>query len=466
MKIGSEEGWYRGNPLAPLGRGFFHNYHLKRLKEKEMTELHLDKWQEIYAQRVHSIRPSAVRILFAAAARPDIISLAGGMPHASSFPLQEILEATRKVIEKEGEIAFQYGSSEGNIELRKFIANFMKDDGIKVYPEDIIITDGAQQALDLVAKIMINPGDPVITEAPSYVGALNAFLSYQSKIIGIPLDDDGLQTEHLPRTLERLKKDGLKPKFIYTIPNFQNPGGVSLSLERRKFLVSWAKENKILLIEDNAYGPLSFKEKPLPTLKSMNSDVIYLGTFSKIFSPGVRIGWLTAPRPILEKMIPGKEAVNLCPSPFTQKVLVTYLKSNDIKKHIQHLVSLYKKRKNAMLDALNKFFPEEASWTKPQGGFFVWATLPSYINTTEMLAKALEEKVAYVPGEAFFADGRGLNSMRLNFSFPDPEAIYEGIKRLAKVVKEQFTIYRAFFKVPATFQNTKSSKGNKKIEKN
>ena len=409
-----------------------------------MSEVDLDRWQNIYAERVMSIRPSVVRMLFAAASRPDIISFAGGMPHPLSFPLPEINEVAREVIEREGRSAFQYGPSEGYWELREFISQWIAQDGIKAHPEDILITDGAQQALDLLGKIFVDPGDPLIVEAPSYVGALNAFLSYQADIIGVPMDDDGLQVELLPRVLSKLEAKKERPKFLYAIPNFQNPAGVTLSLERRKKLVEIARDRDILLVEDDAYGHLCFEGERLPTLKSMNEEIIHISTFSKIFSPGIRVGWLTAPRPIIEKMCPGKEAVNLCPSPFTQRLLLAYLKTNDIHQHVKKIISLYRERRDAMLSALEEFFPEEARWTRPRGGLFIWATLPSYIDTTELLAEAISEaKVAFVPGQAFFAGGQGTECMRLNFSFPDKESIHEGIKRLAKVIKKQMELYRA-----------------------
>lgn len=409
-----------------------------------MSEIELDRWQEIYAQRVNSIRPSAVRMLFAAASRPDIISFAGGMPHPLSFPLPEINEVVNDVIGRDGRSAFQYGPSEGYWELREFIAEWVAQDGIKTHPEDILITDGAQQALDLLGKMFVDPGDPLIVEAPSYVGALNAFLSYQADVIGVPVDDDGLRVELLPQVLSELQAKGRKPKFLYAIPNFQNPAGVTLSLQRRKKLIEIVQDQDILLVEDDAYGHLCFEGKRLPTLKSMHEETVHVSTFSKVFSPGIRVGWLTAPHAIIEKLCPGKEAVNLCPSPFTQRLLMAYLKAHDIRQHVKKIISLYRERRDAMLSALEEFFPEEARWTRPRGGLFIWATLPSYIDTSELLAESISEaKVAFVPGQAFFAGGAGGESMRLNFSYPDKEAIHEGIKRLSKVIKKQMELYRA-----------------------
>lgn len=408
-------------------------------------EIRLDIWEKFYAQRVSSIRPSIVRMLFAAASRPDIISFAGGMPHPRSFPVKEITQVIREVFDQ-AEISFQYGPSEGLWELREEISKLMKEREMNVHPEEVLITDGAQQGLDLLGKIFINPGEVVVTEGPSYVGALNAFLSYEARIVSVAMDEEGVESELLDETLSSLKKRGEKPKFIYLIPNYQNPTGLSLSLKRRKEIVEIAEKHQMLLVEDDAYGYLGFSPNTLPTLKKLKEDIIYLNTFSKTFSPGMRIGWLTAPKPVLEKFSKAKEAENLCPSSFTQKVLLAYLKRFDLKEQARKVARMYQERCQAMLQALEETFPNEAIWTKPEGGLFVWVTLPDYFDTTEMLAKALEEKVAYIPGEAFYADGRGKNSIRLNFSYSEVDVIWEGIKRLNKVVKEQFKIYKAFYK--------------------
>ncbi len=419
-----------------------------------MSQIHLDKWIKIYAQRVKSIRPSVVRMLFAAASRKDIISFAGGMPHPKSFPLEQIKKISHKLIEEEGEAAFQYGPSEGIWELREKIAELLRGEGIEIHGDDLIITDGAQQALDLLGKIFLDEGSTVVVEAPSYVGALNAFLSYEANVLGIPLDEEGLDVEELEI---RLKKERKPPRFIYTIPNFQNPAGVTLSLERRKRLLEIVRGMEILLAEDNPYGPLRFDGEDLPHLRTYDENLIYLGTFSKVFSPGLRIGWVVAPRPILEKMIKAKESVNLCPSPFTQRIILYFLKHYSLEEHIKKLRNLYRERRDAMVKSLEEHFPEESSWTHPQGGFFVWVTFPSYVDTTKMLPKALEAKVAYIPGEAFFADGKGNNFIRLNFSYSEPEIIEEGIKNLGKVVKDYIALSLAFApkKIPSHIEGGK-----------
>jgi DNA-binding transcriptional MocR family regulator len=432
--------------------GFNANFNFKG--NLVMSQIHLDKWVNIYAQRVKSIRPSAVRMLFAAASRKDIISFAGGMPHPKSFPLEKIKEISRRLIEEEGEAAFQYGPSEGIWELREKIAELLQSEGIHVHGDDLIITDGAQQALDLLGKIFLDEGSTVVVEAPSYVGALNAFLAYEANVCGIPLDEEGLLIEELE---ERLKKRKNPPRFIYTIPNFQNPAGVTLSLERRKRLLEVAQRMGILLAEDNPYGRLRFEGEDLPHLRSYEEDLIYLGTFSKIFSPGLRIGWVVAPKPILEKMIKAKESVNLCPSPLTQRIILYFLKHYSLEEHIKKLKELYRERRDAMVKSLQEYFPEESSWTHPQGGFFVWVTLPSYVDTTKMLPKALEAKIAYIPGEAFFAEEESNNFIRLNFSYSEPEVIEEGIKRLAKVAKDYIALSRAFGskKIPSQVERRK-----------
>jgi 2-aminoadipate transaminase len=406
-----------------------------------------DQWLHLYAQRTAGMKSSAIRDLLSVTARPDIISLAGGLPYTRISPMNKIIEATRKVMHNEGGAALQYGPSEGHEGLKEYIVEMMKEERIYAEPEDILITDGAQQGLDLVSKIFLNPGDKIVVEAPSYTGGLNAFVSYQAQMVSIPVDNDGLRIDLLAKQLEEIKNTSgtaSLPKFIYVIPNFHNPAGVTLSEERRLKLLAIAKKYGVLILEDNPYGRLRFEGESIKSLRAMDDSVIYLSTFSKIFAPGVRLGWVTAPRPILEKLIFGKQPADLCSSSFTQRVVEEYLRSNSWHEHLEVLIKIYRERRDVMLEALDEFFPEEAHWTKPQGGFFVWATLPEYIDTTEMLAEAISEKVAYVPGRAFFADGSGANCMRLAFCYPKKEAIYEGIKRLAKVIRRKMELYRAF----------------------
>jgi 2-aminoadipate transaminase len=412
-----------------------------------MGEFKFDRWANLYAQRISSIRSSVIRDLISVAVRPDIISFAGGLPHPKSFPVPEIDKAIKEVLKNNSDIALQYGPSEGHLGLREEICKMMSEENIKVYPDEILITEGAQQALDLIGKIFINPGDCIILEAPSYVGAINAFAAYEVNAKTIPLDEDGIRIDKLENEMEKLKKKNIIPKFLYVIPNFQNPAGVTLSQERRDELIALSTEYNLLVIEDNPYGSLCFEGTKFKSLKLLDQGVTYLGTFSKILTPGLRTGWVAAPKAIIEKLIQVKQAADLCGSAFNQKIIEAYLRNNDLNKHIEKIIKMYKLRRDVMLEALEEFFPEEATWTEPRGGLFLWATLPKFINTDEMLADAIEEKVAYVPGSAFYPDGKIKNSMRLNFSFAEPEDIKTGIKRLAKVIKDQISIVKSFYKM-------------------
>lgn len=409
-------------------------------------ELHFDKWVDLYASRTASMKASEIRDLFVVASRPDIISFAGGMPETRSFPMEKVIDATRRAMESDGSAALQYGSSEGHTELKEAIVGLMAADSIKVHPEDIIVTGGGQQALDLLGKIFINPKDKILVEAPSYVGAIQVFNSYQADMVSIPLDENGLQVDLLKKKLEDLKAKGEQAKFVYVVPDFHNPAGVTLSAERRKKLLALAEEYNLLILEDNPYSRLRFEGDHLKPMRSENPLVVYLSTFSKIFSPGVRLGWITAPRPILEKLNLAKQAADLCTSSFAQRVVCEYFKGDFWEKHVNHLANTYRNRRDAMVAAMEEFFPPEVTWSVPHGGLFLWAILPEYIDTTEMLAEAISEKVAYVPGRAFFPDRSGKNCMRLNFSYPNEKEIHTGIKRLAKVIKDQMALYQSVTK--------------------
>ncbi len=401
-----------------------------------------DKWSSSYAHRVASIKSSAIRDLLGVATRPDIISFAGGLPSPEAFDRHAVERAVADVLGEEFEPALQYGPSEGLESLRESIAVLMKREGVHVHPDDILITDGAQQALDLLGKVFLEPGSEAVVEAPSYVGALNAFLAYEPRITAIPLDDEGIDVGALERELDERSHT---PRFVYVVPNFHNPAGVTLSAVRRDALLALAAERDITLIEDNPYGELRFDGDPLPSLRSRNDEIVYLGTLSKVLSPGLRIGWASAPRPILEKMQHAKQGADLCSSSLTQHVADRFLRAIDFDTHVEHIRDLYRSRRDAMLAALEEFFPDECVWTRPAGGFFLWAQVPEYVDTVDMLAEAVEHKVAYVPGDAFYADGRGRDRMRLSFCYPDEDEIHEGVKRLAVVVKDQIAMYRAIF---------------------
>lgn len=407
-------------------------------------EIKLDKWSLFYSERAALLKSSAIRNLFSLIDQPDIISMAGGAPYTKAIPPEKVIDATIKVMSLNGSSALQYGPARGYEGLKKYITELLSLEEIYTEPDDILITDGAQQGLDLVTKIFINPGDTILAEGPSYVGALQSFLSYQANVIHISMDSNGIKTNLVANKLKELLKKHKLPKFIYVVPNFQNPAGITMSEERRKHLLSLAEKFDLLILEDNPYGAVRFESENIPSLIKRNKErIIYLGTFSKIFSPGVRLGWVIAPRPILEKLVIAKEAANLCASEFTQRIVEVFFRDINWNSHIKKLVFIYRNRCKAMLQALEKYAPRGVSWTKPQGGLFLWLTLPKYIDTSEMLAQAIEEeKVAYVPGDAFYANGQGRNCMRLNFSYPNEDEIKEGIRRLGKVIKKQIDMYK------------------------
>lgn len=388
------------------------------------------------------MRTSAVRDLFGAASRSDVISLSGGMPDVRLVPHEDVAAAAQKAIANAGAVALQYGSTEGRLETRELICELMAEIGVRTKPGNIIVTHGAQEALDILARTFIDPGDTIITEGPTYLGALQAFTAYQPHILCIPLDDEGMQVDVLEEELKKLGRRGAK--FIYTIPNFQNPGGVTMSAERRRRLVELAQEYEIPLIEDDPYGRLRFEGGHQLPLKALDDDVIYLGTFSKIFGPGVRLGWMVAPDPIVARFNMVKQGGDLSGSPFAQVTIEEYFNSNNWRKTVQEQTKAYHERRDAMLEALEEHFPPDATWTHPEGGFFVWVTLPPYVDTADMLPEALEKGVTYVPGDGFFPDGRGRNSMRIAFCYEKPEDLREAIRRLGEAIDEKLELYRAF----------------------
>lgn len=412
-----------------------------------MTSAHLtfDRTYEMVSERVKKMRSSAVRDLFAAAARPDVISLSGGMPDVSLLPREAIVKATFAACNDERAVALQYGSTDGRRETKQVLSDVMRDSGMRAKPENILITTGAQEALDLLAKAFINPHDIIITEGPTYLGALQAFSAYEPDFCCIPLDEEGMRMDLLEEQLIHIGKDNPRLKLCYVIPNFQNPAGVTLSQSRRKRLLELADEFGFLVIEDDPYGRLRYEGGHMIPLKKMDDRVIYLGTVSKIFAPGLRTGWIAAPRDVLAKVNLVKQGTDLCGSSFDQVVVEHYFTDTPWQKTLQSFVETYRLRRDAMLSALQKYFPPEASWTRPEGGFFVWVTLPLYFDTESMLSEALEAGVTYVPGDSFFPDAQaGKNSFRINFSFESPDHIDEALCRLAKVIDKRLELYRAF----------------------
>jgi 2-aminoadipate transaminase len=404
----------------------------------------LDRWYDSYAQRTAGLAASEVRALFAVASRPEVVSLAGGMPFVSALPRELVMGAMDRVMRENGAVALQYGSGQGAPALREHILDVMALEGIRGSVDDVVVTTGSQHALELVSKIFLDPGDVVLAEAPSYVTALVVFKSFQAQVEHVETDENGLIPEALRQRIARLKADGKRIKFLYTVPTFGNPSGVTLSWERRLEILEIARSNDILVLEDNPYGLLYFGGPPPHAMRSVEEDgVIYLGTFSKTLAPGFRVGWALAPHAIREKLILANEAAVLSPSSFTQLIISEYLAAADWKGQIDTFRGVYRERRDAMLTALGDYLPD-LSWTVPNGGFYVWLTLPSNIDSKSMLPRAVKELVAYTPGTAFYADGGGRNNMRLAFCYPTPEFIREGIRRLSTVINGERDLLTTF----------------------
>jgi len=406
------------------------------------TARDIERYAALFAQRTRVMRSSAMRDLMALVEREDVISLAGGLPDTSTFPPDSYAALMGEVAARSCARALQYGPTEGLERIRECIATVMAAEGVRIHRDELLVTTGAQQAIDLVCKTLIDPGDVIVAEAPTYPGAIPTFCSYQADVVQVELDRDGMRVDLLEATLEGLEREGRRPKFIYTVPNFHNPAGVTMSLERRRALVALAAERELLILEDNPYGLLRYEGDPLPALRSLDEEfVIYAGTFSKILSPGVRLGWAAAPAPILARLAVGKQGSDLCSSSLSQYFVCAYFDAGPWEEYLGSLVEIYRRRRDVMLDALAEHLPREAEWTRPQGGLFIWATLPDYIDTTDLLARALDDRVAFVPGRAAFVDGRGGSSMRLNFSCVGEDEIREGVSRIGEVVREQVALY-------------------------
>jgi 2-aminoadipate transaminase len=387
------------------------------------------------------MKGSAIRELLKVTQMPDVISFAGGMPAPEIFPVEEFKEACIRVLDEHGSEALQYGTTDGYLPLREMISRHTNQYGIKVTADNIMITNGSQQALDLLGKIFINPGDRVLVESPTYLGALQAWNTYNAQYVTVPSDDDGIQVDKLEMALRA------GPKFMYVLPNFQNPTGVTLPLERRERLVELADRYGVPIIEDDPYGQLRFEGKHIPTVEylddqlhgngtSYHGNVIYLSTFSKILAPGIRLAWVVATPEIIQKLVTAKQGADLHTSTFNQIVAYEVSRKGFLDEHIKRINSVYKERRDIMLEELEKNMPEGVKWTKPLGGLFLWVSLPEICNSKELLIKAVEKKVAFVPGESFYPNGGGLNTMRLNFSNAQPDMIRIGIRRLAETIKE------------------------------
>ena len=408
------------------------------------TGTRLDPWYNTYADRALGMRQSEVRSLFAVANRPEVVSLAGGMPNIEGLPLEFLAEMSSRLLRDRGASILQYGSGQGSDELREMIVEVMRPDGIRGHADDVVVTTGSQQALDLISQIFINPGDVVLAEAPSYVGALGTFRAYQANVVHVSMDAEGLIPEELERVIDELEAEGKPVKFLYTIPNFHNPGGVCLSAERRPRIAEICQRRRVLVVEDNPYGLLGFDGDPIPAIQSINPDgVVYLGSFSKTFAPGYRVGWALAPTAVAARLILANENALLCPSTFAQLSINEYLRTYDWYQQVKEYREMYRERGHAMQAALEEYMPI-CSWNSPEGGFYTWVKLPEGLDAQAMLPRAVTNLVAYVSGTAFYADGQGRDHMRLSFCYPPPERIREGVQRLATVVRAEAELVDMF----------------------
>jgi len=414
------------------------------LPEKRV-ETRLDPYVDAYAERTRGLKASAVRALFAVANRPEVVSLAGGMPNITDLPLDVVGGALDQLVRTRGPQAMNYGGAQGEERIREQICEVMSLEGVEASPDDLCISCGSQQGLDLVTRTFVDPGDVILAEAPSYVGALGTFASYQAKVVHVAMDEDGLIPEAVRAAMVSARAAGRAVKFLYTIPNFNNPSGILMSVERRRQLLAVAEEMDLLIVEDNPYGLLGIDVPPQPALRSLNSErVVYLGSFSKTFAPGFRVGWVLAPNPVLKKLVLAQESATLCPPVFSQFAISEYLATWDWRHQIELFRDMYRLRRDAMLRGLDDHMPAGMTWTHPKGGFFVWATLPEGFDSDQLSARATSHRVAYVPGTAFFADGLGSRNMRLSFCFPTPEAIYEGTRRLGEALREEIELRSTF----------------------
>jgi 2-aminoadipate transaminase len=406
----------------------------------------LDPYSGRYAHRTHGLAVSEIRALFAVANRPEVVSLAGGMPYTAALPLDAVGSMLGQLITSNGATALQYSAGQGDLRLRELICDVMaEEDIIGASPDDVVITVGSQQALDLISRVFLDPGDIVLAEGPSYVGALGTFAAAEAEVVHVPLDGDGLIPAALSSALEALTAAGRTPKFLYTVPNFHNPAGVTLALSRRAEILEICRRYDVLVIEDNPYGLLGFDGSTMPALRSMAPEqVIYLGSFSKTFASGVRVGWAYAPPAVREKLVLLSESQVLCPPMLSQLAVSEYLATQPWREQVKVFRELYRDRRDAMLESLDALMPPGTTWTKPDGGFYVWLTLPEGLDSKVMQPRGINARVAYVPGIGFYADGSGRREMRLSYCFPPPERIREGVRRLAGVIEEELELRETF----------------------
>jgi len=402
---------------------------------------HLVPATERFAARTAGMTASEIRALFAVASRPEVVSLAGGMPNLAALPMDALAGEVADLVAREGHVALQYGSAQGRPELREQICEVMALEGIRADPDDVVVTIGSQMALDLVTRIYCDPGDVVLAEGPSYVGALGSFAAYQARVVHVAMDAHGLVPSLLRAALETVRP---RPKFLYTVPTFHNPAGVTLSVERRAEVLAICREYGVAVVEDNPYGLLGFSGHTYPALRSLDRDVVYLGSFSKTFAAGLRVGWALVPPAVRDRLVLAAESATLCPPSFTQMLVSRYLAAHDWRSQVKTYTEAYRDRRDAMLRALETYLPPGCTWNVPDGGFYVWLTVPEGVDTKAMLPRAVTARVAYASGTGFYADGLGSRQLRLSYCYPSPERITEGVRRLAAVLAAQPDVLHTF----------------------
>lgn len=400
--------------------------------------------QDRFSITIKSSKRSVIRELLKLTQRKDIISFAGGLPSPESFPVEELKDLAVEVLNNDGAMALQYGETEGDICLRKTLVERYQREGLNLDVKNLVITTASQQGLDLLAKIFINPGDVVVCGLPSYLGGLSAFRSYGARLVGVPLDENGMRADKLDETLAKLKSEGILPKFVYIIPDFQNPAGITMPEHRRKEILEVAYRYDILIAEDSPYREIRFEGKTQPMLYQLDNKgiVITLGTFSKTFAPAFRMGWVIAHEDIIDKFVVAKQATDLCTSAFLQKIACLYIQKGLFDKNIKRTIELYREKRDAMLGAMEQYMPEGVKWTRPEGGLFLFVTLPDWMDSEKLFMRAIENNVAFVLGSAFYCDGSGKNTLRLNFSFMSVEKNIEGIRRLAEAIKQEMAEHK------------------------
>lgn len=405
----------------------------------------IDPYVGQYASRARGMVASEIRALFAVASRPEIVSLAGGSPFVSALPLDAVGDMVGRLIASRGHDALQYCTAQGDVKLREQICEVMSLEGIRAHPDDVVVTVGSQQALDLITRIFVDPGDVVLAEAPTYVGALGAFATYQAEVVHVAMDESGIIPEALAAAISRLSAQGRRVKFLYTVPTFHNPAGVTMADPRRIEVLRICEQAGLLVVEDNPYGLLGFEGEPVRPLRAHTRDgVVYLGSFSKTIAAGLRVGWAVAPPAVRDRLVLAAESAVLCPASFAQLTVREYLATQPWREQVKAFRELYRERRDAMLEALAAAMPPGCGWTRPGGGFFVWLRLPEGIDAKAMLPRAVSSRVAYVPGTGFFADGSGNGYARLSYSLPDPSQITEGVRRLSEVINRELTLRETF----------------------